>query len=310
VAAGNDNLDACQYSPASAPDAITVAASDRLDGRDSFSNWGGCVDLFAPGVGIMSASNAGDSLYTTMSGTSMASPHVAGIAAVFLSRYPNATTAEVADAIATQATPNHIADPQTSPNRLAYSILYQPVPPIPPVPPVPFNPAVMGIINSLLLDDADTDTDTDGIPDATDNCPAIANADQIDTDGDREGNACDTDDDNDGAPDAQDAFPLDPTESVDTDGDGTGNRADLDDDNDGAPDAQDAFLLDPTESVDTDGDGIGNNADLDDDNDGVLDATDSCLLTANPDQADVCDPTPNFCLECLPSRGGWRAILQ
>lgn len=95
------------------------------------------------------------------------------------------------------------------------------------------------------------DTDSDGIPDATD-----------------------TDDDGDGVLDAQDAFPLNKAESLDTDGDGIGNNADTDDDGDGVLDAKDTFPLDKSEAVDFDGDGKGDNADTDDDNDGTLDTLD------------------------------------
>ncbi len=129
-------------------------------------------------------------------------------------------------------------------------------------------------------DQPSLDADNDGIADASDNCPTVANADQRNSDNDAQGNACDTDDDNDGVADVNDAFPLDVNESVDTDGDGIGNNADPDDDNDGVADANDAFPLDANESVDTDGDGIGNNADPDDDNDGVADANDAFPLDA------------------------------
>ena len=88
------------------------------------------------------------------------------------------------------------------------------------------------------------DTDGDGIPDATDNCPALANPDQADLDGDRQGDACDADIDGDGYANAQDAFPRDRTEWLDTDHDGRGNNADLDDDGDGFPDAVDPDPLD------------------------------------------------------------------
>ncbi len=103
------------------------------------------------------------------------------------------------------------------------------------------------------------DADGDGIADAIDNCPSIANADQTNTDGDSEGDACDADDDNDGVPDVSDAFPLDPTESVDTDGDRIGNNADTDDDNDGLPDLLDAAPLD----ADADDDGLVDGIDPD-----------------------------------------------
>jgi hypothetical protein len=100
------------------------------------------------------------------------------------------------------------------------------------------------------------DSDGDSVPDPIDNCPNTENLDQLDTDGDSEGDACDTDDDNDGVPDTSDALPLDVSESVDTDGDGIGNNADTDDDNDGISDAQEA--IDGTDPLlsDTDGDGF------------------------------------------------------
>ena len=74
VAAGNDNKDACNYSPASAELAVTVGASTLQDGRAYFSNWGGCVDVFAPGLNIKSTWNTGPDAVNTISGTSMASP--------------------------------------------------------------------------------------------------------------------------------------------------------------------------------------------------------------------------------------------
>lgn len=127
------------------------------------------------------------------------------------------------------------------------------------------------------------DLDGDGVVDSVDNCIAIANANQLDTDIDGSGDLCDPDDDNDGITDENDAFPLVPISNlVDTDEDGAPNdcdsdcqalgmQADSDDDNDGVADSQDELPLDPSESLDTDGDGIGNNADLDDDNDGISD---------------------------------------
>ncbi|WP_395794532.1 S8 family peptidase [Aquimonas sp.] len=105
VAAGNSYADACLYSPARAPQAITVASSTPDDVRSWFSNHGSCVDLYAPGSGITSAWHTGDTEYMPLNGTSMAAPHVAGVAALKLERRPNATPTEVAEMIRESATP-------------------------------------------------------------------------------------------------------------------------------------------------------------------------------------------------------------
>ncbi|MEV0482936.1 S8 family peptidase [Streptomyces sp. NPDC050508] len=99
VAAGNDGLSAGLYSPADVKEAITVGATDKNDARAAFSNFGPAVDLFAPGVSITSASNVSDTGKATFSGTSMASPHAAGAAAVYLSGHPRATPAQVSKAL-------------------------------------------------------------------------------------------------------------------------------------------------------------------------------------------------------------------
>ncbi|GIG89943.1 S8 family peptidase [Plantactinospora endophytica] len=121
VAAGNDAVDACGSSPAYLPNVVTVAASDSGDARSWFSNFGQCVALFAPGSDILSAGIASDGAAQVASGTSMASPHVAGAAALYLERHPNAAPAEVSAWLTDTATPNVISDLRGSPNRLLFA---------------------------------------------------------------------------------------------------------------------------------------------------------------------------------------------
>jgi len=121
VAAGNDGTDACESSPARAPHAITVAATDSDDQRAWWSNQGDCVDLFAPGVEIESASNSSNTASESMSGTSMASPLVAGVVARYLQAHPKDTPAQVASALAASSTKDVVADSAGAPNRLAYA---------------------------------------------------------------------------------------------------------------------------------------------------------------------------------------------
>jgi subtilisin family serine protease len=121
VAAGNENDDACGGSPARAPSAITVGATDATDKRAPFSNWGNCVDLFAPGVNVLSSWFTADDAANTISGTSMATPHVSGLVARYLQAHPAATPAEVTAAVVAAATPGTVVDPKGSPDRLAYA---------------------------------------------------------------------------------------------------------------------------------------------------------------------------------------------
>ncbi|HEV7589084.1 MAG TPA: S8 family peptidase [Longimicrobium sp.] len=127
VAAGNENQDACNTSPASAASAITVGATTETDARASFSNWGTCVDVFAPGNNITSSWYSSTTATNTISGTSMASPHVAGVAALYLQGNPSASAAAVASAINSTSTTGKVTSPGTgSPNRLLFSLLTPP----------------------------------------------------------------------------------------------------------------------------------------------------------------------------------------
>ena len=121
IASGNSNSDACNFTPARVLEAITVNASTITDARASFSNFGTCTDIFAPGESILSSYNTSDTATATLSGTSMATPHVAGGAALILSANPGMNPAQVAATMFANATPNVITNPGAgSPNRLLF----------------------------------------------------------------------------------------------------------------------------------------------------------------------------------------------
>lgn len=123
VSAGNASADACNQSPARVVDAITVGSTTSGDGLSSFSNYGTCVDIIAPGSSITSAYYTSSTAAATMSGTSMASPHVAGTAALYLQAHPASLPVTVTNAIINNATLDKISGvPSGTPNKLLYSL--------------------------------------------------------------------------------------------------------------------------------------------------------------------------------------------
>lgn len=119
VAAGNDNVDACTESPSGAPSVFTVAASEKTDAKASYSNWGTCVEIYAPGSAIVSTYLAGTTM--SLSGTSMATPHVVGVAALYKATNGNQPSATVGNWLTANATSGVITgNPSGTPNLLLF----------------------------------------------------------------------------------------------------------------------------------------------------------------------------------------------
>ncbi|MFN2388181.1 MAG: S8 family serine peptidase [Actinomycetota bacterium] len=176
IAAGNGGLlgvgeDACNTSPSRVAEALTVSATDSSDRKASFANYGTCVDIFAPGVSVKSAWYTNDTATNTISGTSMAAPHVAGVAAQYLQVNPGSSPAAVASAITGNATTGKVTSAGSgSPNRLLYngfiSAAPAPSPSPSPSPTGPTNSAPAASFtetcSGLTCTFTDTSTDSDG----------------------------------------------------------------------------------------------------------------------------------------------------
>jgi subtilisin family serine protease len=121
IAAGNSNRNACSFSPARVAEAMTVGATDQNDRKASFSNRGDCVDWFAPGVGITSAWSTSNSATNTISGTSMATPHTAGVAALYLQSSPGASPATVRTVLFDRTTKGIVTSSRTRNNHLLFT---------------------------------------------------------------------------------------------------------------------------------------------------------------------------------------------
>jgi subtilisin family serine protease len=168
VAAGNGDFigrqqPACNYSPARVREALTVGASNSSDAKASWSNYGECVDLFAPGVSITSAWHTGSTATNTISGTSMASPHVAGVAALYLETNPGASPGMVFAAVYDATTKGIVTSSSTANNHLLYSMAWSggggdPPPPVNSPPTASFIHSCDGLTCSFT----DTSTDSDG----------------------------------------------------------------------------------------------------------------------------------------------------
>lgn len=178
VAAGNASADACSYSPANVPDAITVGATNRDDGLADFSNTGSCVDVLAPGVGITSAWHTAADATNTIDGTSMASPHVAGIVARYLEGHPGADVSEVTEAILSSATSGTATPPAGTTDLLAFASVEATMPADPDGSgdACPAEWRGDGICDECLGDDPDCDGNGSGESGGTeggdDTCPA------------------------------------------------------------------------------------------------------------------------------------------
>jgi len=162
VAAGNDNSNACNASPAREASAVTVGSTTKQDGRSSFSNHGVCVDVFAPGSSITSAWYQNDNQTNTISGTSMAAPHVAGAAALLLGAQPQLTPNDVTDALLNEAVAGRLSGMTAGSPNLLMQITQASAPPPPPVDAAPTAAYTVACTNLACQFNASSSSDDNG----------------------------------------------------------------------------------------------------------------------------------------------------
>jgi subtilisin family serine protease len=167
VAAGNGNFigrqdDACKYSPARVAEAITVSATNSSDAKPNWANYGNCVDWFAPGVSITSAWYTSNTATATISGTSMAAPHVAGAVALYLETVPQATPQQAYDFLYAETTKNIVTSSNTANNHLLYTLWGDTPPPPPPPENEPPTAAFTYTVDELTVAFTDQSSDPDG----------------------------------------------------------------------------------------------------------------------------------------------------
>ena len=327
-AESNDGPNASYPCAYDLPNILCVGASDFDDGLTDFSNTGATsVDVFAPGYAIYSTMPTlpgGSPRYDWKSGTSMAAPHVAGLAALLLARDPSLSVDELKTAVmgTAEARPAFAGISVTG-GRVDALAAMQSVPrdrdgdgvedgddTCPEIRNPEQEPAPCEDRDSdgdTVLDSVDVcrfernsdspvgcpgtseDVDVDGITQAFDNCPTVHNGAQQDTDHDSFGDACDPDDDNDGELDDADncQFVANP-DQANADDDGFGDACDADDDNDGDPDGADncQTVVNPNQA-NADKDAFGDACDGDVDGDGRVNGSDNCSTRFNPNQADA-----------------------
>merc|ERR1719296_146568 len=181
VAGGNSNSDACRFSPAFVPAAITIGSTDSRDRRSSFSNYGSCTDMWAPGSGVTSAGHRSDTASATFSGTSMACPHVSGGAALILDEDPNKAPAKVLDALLAGSAKGFITGLKSGDTNSLLYVGEGGPPPAPPAPPAecPFYCGMRLCLLDACVNNCDFCKDASFVEVANNGCKSQSDQDQI-----------------------------------------------------------------------------------------------------------------------------------